>query len=445
MSSIPAVPGIGRRAVARLVSASPQGTLTAAARVGPRNGWWLPTRHHYFFDSIGKIKVEARSVPSQVETKRLAEYIACSVPSHCFDGWSYFGRALQALLRGDSGTARHLAYYAELRAAMCILGHQGIGILDRQHYLVNSSGEASYLCDGGTHVVTADLLSEWSRGPSSGRFLSEVVKPGREPLGEWVDQFPVSTSLSLAAQTHFHQWGMDLALLANDRNARNEASYRPRHLAARRLLHPRRAARFVESVWETLEPTGSRYFQTLDIYLLGMTLETMFTSATSIRPQGSKVYTRMVADTADRVVGSGLTGSTITRRLTTADALPFVLAQVHRRSKPGSPSYELQVLARALLLLRLATGAAKHMVDELGLDQATLAPWWTRVGFDLGLWSEPPEDVLTLWEDLDLSVARLAAWRKTNPYSYRDLRSSCAAAQVELSQTELVPVWALAA
>ena len=62
----------------------------------------------------------------------LTEYIGASTLGHCFDGWSYLGRATEAELAGDPGSARHLGYYAELRAAMSLLGRRGDRDIQRQ-------------------------------------------------------------------------------------------------------------------------------------------------------------------------------------------------------------------------------------------------------------------------------------------------------------------------
>lgn len=53
-----------------------------------------------------------------INSRNLAQYIAASAPLHCADGWSVLGRAIDSHSRGDFDASRHLAYYAELRAAL---------------------------------------------------------------------------------------------------------------------------------------------------------------------------------------------------------------------------------------------------------------------------------------------------------------------------------------
>jgi hypothetical protein len=414
--------------------------------VSLKDGGWLPANHRYSDDVIGTLRKET---PAGIHPQRLAEYIACSVPGHCFDGWKYLGRALQALLRGDTATCRHLAYYAELRAAICILAHEGIAVFDRDHFVVNTAGDAAPLrWSVTTHVAAAELLQWWSEDAVSGTFLSKVIRPAQESLGDWVSHFPVGTSLDMVAKQRLKEWGLDLTRLAADSAARNEASYRPRHMNPGRHVHPRRAARFTEAVWELLEPQGSRYFETLDRWLLRSTFEEMYREAHgSASPVRWPKYQEMVRSTVDDVVGAAqLRDSVVAALLDTSRRTPFVIDQVGRTANPGSPSYELQVLSRAVILLRLAAGAMRHFSEELGLDSAALEPWSTRIGQDLALWATMPGDLVDLWADVSPAVEAFAAWRSSGGSRAREywgLRQTCSAEQVTLSQAELAPMWAL--
>ena len=88
---------------------------------------WIGQRNRYAQDTISTIRAEANPGPL-VAPKQLSQYIAASIVLHCSDGWSFFGAAVSSLLHGDPHRARHLAYYAELRAAMSLLAAFGIGV-----------------------------------------------------------------------------------------------------------------------------------------------------------------------------------------------------------------------------------------------------------------------------------------------------------------------------
>jgi len=90
---------------------------------------WLGVTNRYSKDTIAKIKSDA-SAKKIREPQQLSQYISASCLLHCSDGWSYLGKAILSILRGDPHRARHLAYYAELRAAVALLATEGIGIFN---------------------------------------------------------------------------------------------------------------------------------------------------------------------------------------------------------------------------------------------------------------------------------------------------------------------------
>lgn len=90
--------------------------------------------------------------------------MAASVIVHCFDGWSYLGRALEAEMAGDPQTAVHLGYYAELRAAMSVLASDEIGVFRNKHAVftgetyktignIGTTLHGKHLCPGQTRTL----------------------------------------------------------------------------------------------------------------------------------------------------------------------------------------------------------------------------------------------------------------------------------------------------
>ena len=63
----------------------------------------------------------------------LSKYIAVSALLHCLDGWSYLGKAIACHSAGDSNSARHMAYYSELRAGVSLMSEEGVGIFNGRH------------------------------------------------------------------------------------------------------------------------------------------------------------------------------------------------------------------------------------------------------------------------------------------------------------------------
>ena len=86
-----------------------------------QSGHWLGQNNSFIRDTKNKIiKFNGGSTPSDHE--HLADYIAASVFGTCLRWLGIFlGRAIEAELAGDPDIARHLAYYAELRAGISFL------------------------------------------------------------------------------------------------------------------------------------------------------------------------------------------------------------------------------------------------------------------------------------------------------------------------------------
>jgi len=84
---------------------------------------------------------------------------------------------------------------------------------------------------------------------------------------------------SIIAQTWLRQWGLDLSRLADDRDARNIASYRPTAFTSPRALSITEAIKLVREFWSVYEPHVSMRFPEIDRYLLKKSLELYFHSA----------------------------------------------------------------------------------------------------------------------------------------------------------------------
>ena len=58
-------------------------------------------------------------------------------------------------------------------------------------------------------------------------------------------------------------------------------------------------------------------------------------------------------------------------------------------------------MARALLMLRLASARASVLLAAAGVSKSDLKFWWLPLGTDLGLWYDlDEEDFVDLWTDV---------------------------------------------
>jgi hypothetical protein len=357
------------------------------------------------------------------------------------------------LLRGDADVCRSLAYYAELRAALALLATAGIGVFDRDHFVVDGSKKVSRLpCTFGTHVATWLILKQWAQTPDAVTILSETIRPAGEALGDWIKASPIGLAWQPIGSNWLMQLGLDIELLARDREARNEASYRPTRLESRDMAEARVASLFVRELWRVFEPTPIAPFTILDQHLLRTSLETAFRAAVggSIRSglNASKFEEMVRAAVRSNVRSPHLERGYAEFLLRQAEPDDSLLIRYSRCDKsPRHPMHHLHVLSRAALLLRIATGASRKLLADAGIALGQLGFWWGELGLTHALWEDelPPHQFVDLWADVSDALDRVEAWEQgSGKHTYFSLSRDCAGALGSLSTGEAVALWGLA-
>jgi hypothetical protein len=411
---------------------------------------WLTLANRYRTNTVQAL--DADHAAGTISARNLTDYVAASAPLHCCDGWALLGRALACHLRGDADVTRHLAYYAELRAAMSLLATQGVGVFNKRHFVIDQAGGVQKVASGGTHAVAWDLLEAWAGLPSAANMLGEVLIPGGQPVGQWVAELPQGATWQPIATQWLKEIGLDLELFGTqDHDARNEASYRPNHLGQRPVLASTDAARATRELWMLLEPSPPLSFGELDRYLLRRTLESAFFSVTGRSHKRAHADFRTQVDAAAAAcVGAGQTQiwSRFLRRIDDPQD-PEILTLAQCTPRLDRPDYHVSMMARALLLLRVASGATRRMLIDAGVGLESLGFWWKPYGEGLGLWDHPAPNVAQLtdgWadtkaalDDIDISLAAGAL------SSYRGIVSELPRPFANLTSLEMVGVWSLAA
>ncbi len=413
---------------------------------------WITASNPYRANPIRMLLTAPPSDPGA-----LAQYIAASCPVHAADGWAYLGRAIGCHIRGDRFGARHLGYYAELRAGMSLLAGQGVGIFDRHHVIIDEFGAAHRLPKftggrwPGTHQIVWLALSHWADLVRSADTVSSTVTIGGHGLLDWLQQFAAATNVRVIAKKWLRNWGLDLQRLADDRDARNEASYRPTRLSSGQPLGMLAGASVIREMWATWEPRTANPFETLDRYLLRLSLEEAFRGPTGIEPANDP--TGFAARVEATLVGLGFSGGVLTawRDFLTRSADPHdpsILRHAAGSNATSSPWHHVEVMARATLLLRLSTGVAARLLVEADLDRAALAFWWQSLGEEAGLW-EPgaePTQFTDLWADVEDACGALEQWEGSatgSRMSYAGCQADQASSIIVLGQCERAALWGL--
>lgn len=310
---------------------------------------------------------------------------------HCFDGWSFLGRALEAEMAGDPDAARHLGYYAELRAAMSTLASQGIGVFDKIHIVVDDSGDCLDVRRAGpTHRFVWLALEHWASDKAYD-VLFKIVGLSGIPLATWLEQFhPAGSGVRPLAVDLIKRWGLDLRLLAADREDRNIASYRPTAFVSSGPREIEMVAQTVAAFWKLCRPTESSLFDGIDLLLLRHSLEFVF-SRSHPRGRGRWQAPRQYEQRIGKMLsGVGLSNAGIFRKrlLDSHEPGRELLSDAGKRGSPDDIDRSKQVLARATLLLRVATGCAKELLAETGAADARdlLGFWWSSPSVNRRLW-----------------------------------------------------------
>lgn len=388
---------------------------------------------------------------SALPSAQRIEAVAAAAPNHCIDGWSYISRALAALLAGDPHAARHLAYYAQLRAALSMLANLGVGIFNRINYAIDATGAAVRIdtpnpgvkrLGMGTHDIVWEALKAWSANASAARIFLDLVKVRGHSLRDCIESVWPGASMLTAAGLLVENWGLDLKRGRDEHASRNISSYNPQSLN-QISMSPFESLKFVSSSWKLFEPTISSSFDRLDKFLLRSVLQGQHRAICN----DSRYHEGAIAAHYDRLPD-------MVRDLASAEFLlgkeeprnPELIRRGRQRSSPAKPT---EMLARAFLLLRAATAFTHSSFVDAGIDNLAgeMRPWLDRLAVDRGFWSpaKPLVDPSDMWADIELALLDFDASINPQPSSWNDWMIKEAKGLPVMSEAERIGVWSLSA
>ena len=454
--------GIDGRSLGLLRSSSAEGVALSLHRVaaGMSNNHWVPPMHRYRdkgrHRGIDRLKADLSN--GTVRSDELSEYVGISGPVHSLDGWSLLGRAIHCLLRGDSYSAIHMAYYAELRAALAILASQGIGIFNGPHCIIDLTGCCKIVKPMdergkplGNHRWTWEVFRWWSQEPRAIELLRKGIRPNGNSLGTWIDEMSKARfALTGIGARWLELWGIDIGRYFADREARNAASYWPNTInswESRTFVEDYKA---VSSIWLPLEPTSDARFSELDRHLLRILLFDGYFGATGHKATSMAGRKGFKAEVENLLQNMGMNDSAkfLWRKfLTDLEGIeePAVIKMASGKAKVGAASHVVEVMSRATMLLRLATGASAALLSEAGIEREHLRFWIQAVGAGRGIWQtqKPPEDLIELWDDVAYELEQLdGRFDGTDP-SAQEIWTDHSRGLAILGECERVALWGL--
>ena len=401
---------------------------------------WLGNNNIYRKNVIAQIKAGV------VQHAHLSEYVAASAIVHSFDGWSYLGRALEAEMAGDPDSARHLGYYAELRAAMSMLASGGIGVFDRKHVVVRDNQQCEMFNSDSTHVFAWQALKIWAEMDAGRDAIFNSATPGGVLLSDWLNQFSVGRNF--LATAWLAQWGLDLSRLAQDQTARNIASYRPTAFTTPGPRSIEDTMRGILQFWEVCDPGLNGGFPILDCYLLRSSLELVWGGNTSARCIKSyqQQLNLVLASISPTGCPDGRWDEFLShQKLTESHG---IIRDANGNVDQFHKDHSKQVLARAALLLRVSTGCSALLLKQAGLStQEDLDFWRSGSSVRRRLWPEsnPISSSIDLWSDVENASSSIDEWLQQvaigSPVSRHALWTEQAAAAATLATTERAFLW----
>jgi hypothetical protein len=384
------------------------------------NNNWLHPNNKYLKDTIGKIKndLDVNITNKNLNPSQIKEYVAASSILHCKDGWGFLTDSISSLLEGNISSAIHIAYYAELRAAMSFLASDGIGVFNKQHIWFDNTGACNKVTNIGTHDFVWNTIEEWANVQHKSHVILQSLQIRNHSIFDWLVKAGMSPSISTAttlSKDWLKKWSVDLQILGDDHNLRNEVSYRPQEIK-RSLsfdVNGINNLKFIINQWLISEPTGSEKFKLLDQFLLRQSLYNYYKTQHSREPG--------IRDIRNIMSGLSLSGNTSLENFLLKrehSILNDVFKNASKKAINTNGEYQpLAVISRAFLLLRLSTSRLEESLKYAGYDKLKLGFWWKDLGKKNCLWesSNEPESAQDLWADVEILIEDLNAYILSNP------------------------------
>ena len=362
---------------------------------------WLTAKHPYS-DVITALEPKSK----QIDGAKLAEYIASSIPLHVADGWVFLSRAFDAIRCGDRNTAAHLAYYAELRAAMSLLASEGIGVFNNRHVAIGqqlvptdwANIDSNRGRGVGTHYATWQLLGSWADDPGRASTILTAITVESRTISDWFGEARISQSVQhLVARQWLQSWSIDLQYFPIDRDLRNHTSYRPSRITPAAATAVDTSADVVDPLlqtWDALVPSADAGGAAIDRALLSRALSLAYDRQNRSEQDWGNFVDRL----------QGAASSSLQSQLKDAALSNYYVLKC--ADDPSRPPITRAVLSRATLLLRIANGVCAQRLANAQVTRQDLEFWWTRVGEDEGLWSRgtEPEPFADLWAEVNDAI-----------------------------------------
>jgi len=419
-----------------------------------RRDLWIGLTNRYREDTIGRLYQHKTKF-----NRNLAQYITVSSLLHCFDAWIFLSRAIGALKNGDPHTAHHLAYYAELRAAMSLLAGEGIGIFSTKHYVLTNSGQCELIpnyqnnhhrSNTSTHTFTWLALEHWSKLSRSKMLVQHVLSPSGIPLATWLNNFGSGINAAIIGNEWLTTWGLDLRIMSHDHEGRNEVSYRPNYLLYQPPIPVLETSTYIQQFWELLQPIGGSRFEIMDRFLLNLSLRKIYTAITGQNPEENiQNFQNRLTNMLNSVNPQGLPRDLWIDYFLNNNSSEIISSAFDLPNVTFSNRHHLSVISRATLLLRIATGSIANMFSQSSITKEDISFWWENYCIDYGfsLLQGSDSNLEDLWSDIEIALGQLTLWNHSDHtnqiITYHQWGQECATQIKVLEECERASFWGI--
>lgn len=350
-------------------------------------------------DQIGSILDQSEGQP--------ATLLAGEQVSHLAEAWQYLGAAIRSLLCNSEDNAVHFAYYAQLRAAKSIFCANGIRVKQEDCFYLSGESERVIFHGPGTHKLVWDLWKEWVDTEYARSLIGESVVAAGISLND-IEPLPSSSGQLVSA------WGYDLAKGAEDRHARNAASYDAKSRAPSPLMD-NTSIDLVRRMWSLLFEQGDGVL--FDAALIRFVVDKYLTSKVdqALREgrqlHKAQLLEQLIDQTSRR---TGASSSLLFQFF--SESVDLKLFEIASKEESKAKN----VLSRALFLVRLGTLALSRGLSSYNAPDCRV--WLTHWLEGAGLYSrelhgEPSEIAgdyeyaLEEFEAVNLEELPASVWR----------------------------------
>jgi len=197
------------------------------------------------------------------------------------------------------------------------------------------------------------------------------------------------------------------------------------------------------------EPAASP-FRLLDDHLLRLSLQFAYKLRTgNSHISHPSLFETDVKRTVNALLSSGTEKTNMIEFIVERrDAgLARLLVEAQRSDIPSHPSHHMQVIARAALLLRIASGFVEQLLARSGVTKTHLDFWMNEFIVKRGLWNDlanPPDKLTDLWGDIEESLMQEEGWQGANTAgspSISDWRESRMDTVARFGEGERIVTW----